>query len=427
MHDEARPAPGTPSPAGAAPDDALGITGRDFIVFGDNWGRHQNSCQHIFKRVLRHNRVLWVQTIGLRNPSWSLYDLKRSVEILRRFVSESPAEKAPIANLTVCNPRMLPYSNLAPVRAVNRASVIRTVRARCQALGFVDPIVVTSVPNAADYLGAFDESVSAYYCLDDFTEWPGAQLGQIGVWEERLLTACDVVITTSSVLQERKTRNGRVPRFLGHGVDVEHFSRPAGPEPAVMAALPRPIVGFFGAISPWVDLDLLIRVARAHPTWTIALIGPSDIDVTPLRALPNIHLLGRVPYAELPAYARAFDVGIIPFVVNELTAAVNPLKLLEYLACGAPVVSSDMREVRKFGEVVRIAHDATGFAAAIEAALAEGVSAEARARRLTFAEAHSWDSIARQFCAHLTSAMTPPARRPAVSPPFPGAASHDDA
>ena len=65
--------------------EARPLTGRDFIVFADNWGRHPSSTQHLFRHILRNNRVLWVHTIGLRNPGLSAYDLKRSVEILRRF------------------------------------------------------------------------------------------------------------------------------------------------------------------------------------------------------------------------------------------------------------------------------------------------------------------------------------------------------
>ena len=227
-------------------------------------------------------------------------------------------------------------------------SVVKTVKAAARALEFTDPILVVAAPNAADYLGALGERLSVYYCIDDFTQWPGALTRQIAAWEETLLRRCDVVMATAQNLREKKTRGGRVPLYLSHGVDVEHFAECEGPVPGAIAALPKPVIGFFGAISPWVDLDLIAGIAQSRPSWSIVLIGPADVDVERLRALPNVHLLGKVPYSDLPRFAGGFDVGLIPFVINELTVSVNPLKLLEYFACGLPVVSADMPEVRRF-------------------------------------------------------------------------------
>ncbi len=405
MGDLRRAAPCEPAvpPALHGEAGALRMTGRDFIVFADNWGRHPSSTQHIFRHLLSGNRVLWVQTIGLRNPSWSVYDLRRSAEILRRFTGRTSGQAASVPNLWISNPRMLPYSNVAAIRALNRVSVVKTVRAAAGALEFTDPILVIAAPNAADYLGALGERLSVYYCIDDFTQWPGALTRQIAAWEETLLRRCDVVMATAQNLREKKTRGGRVPLYLSHGVDVEHFADCEDPVPGVISALPRPVIGFFGAISPWVDLDLIAGIARSRPSWSIVLVGPADVDVERLRALPNVHLPGKVPYAELPSFARGFDVGLIPFVLNELTVSVNPLKLLEYFACGLPVVSADMPEVRRFSRAVEIARDTQGFLAAIETCLAAD-SSERRLERLEIARQSSWSAVADRFCSYLSAA-----------------------
>ena len=415
MDDPSRDVSREPSvrPAPRAEAGALRMSGRDFIVFADNWGRHPSSTQHVFRHILSGNRVLWVQTIGLRNPRWSVYDLKRSAEILRRFTGRESGQAASVPNLWISNPRMLPYSNLAAIRALNRMSVVKTVKAAARALEFTDPILVVAAPNAADYLGALGERLSVYYCIDDFTQWPGALTRQIATWEETLLRRCDVVMATAQNLREKKTRGGRVPLYLPHGVDVEHFADCEGPVPGAISALPRPVIGFFGAISPWVDLDLIAGVAQSRPSWSIVLVGPADVGVERLRALPNVHLPGKVPYSDLPRFARGFDVGLIPFVINELTVSVNPLKLLEYFACGLPVVSADMPEVRRFGRAVEIAHDTQGFLAAIETCLAAD-SPERRLERLDIARQSSWSAVADRFCGYISA--TPAGRMGQAGP-----------
>ena len=136
--------------------------------------------------------------------------------------------------------------------------------------------------------------------------------------------------------------------LLRHGVDWEHFARAALeelPRPDDLANVQGPVLGFFGLIHEWVDQDLLCRIASALPEVTIALVGKVQADVSRLERQPNIRLLGQKPYSELPAYSAAFDVALIPFVSTELTAAVNPIKLREYLAAGLPVVATALPEI----------------------------------------------------------------------------------
>ena len=120
-------------------------------------------------------------------------------------------------------------------------------------------------------------------------------------------------------------------------------------------------MGFFGLIRDWVDLDLLADVARRRPDWHLVLIGDSTIELALYQGLANMHFLGRKPYADLPAYCKEFDAGLVPFKINELTKAVNPIKLREYLAAGLPVVSTPLPEVKACGPWVRIAADAEEF------------------------------------------------------------------
>jgi hypothetical protein len=138
---------------------------------------------------------------------------------------------------------------------------------------------------------------------------------------------------------------------------VKHFRRACDPEtdiPQEMIRLKKPVIGFFGLIADWVDLDLIRFLAASRPAWSFALIGKSTTDMRPLEGLANIHRLGQLPYSDLPAYAKAFDAAILPFALNELTLAANPLKLREYLAAGLPVVATAIPEAEKLSGMLRI-------------------------------------------------------------------------
>ena len=128
----------------------------------------------------------------------------------------------------------------------------------------------------------------------------------------------------------------------------------------------------------------------------------ADVDPAALKALPNVHFLGRKSYSELPGYCRAFDVALMPFRVNELTLNANPLKVREYLAAGLPVVSSDIPEVRKVG-LCKLATDEADFVRKIDECLAEGAGpSRERAERIRH---ESWEAKVEEIRQHVGEAM----------------------
>jgi glycosyltransferase involved in cell wall biosynthesis len=143
--------------------------------------------------------------------------------------------------------------------------------------------------------------------------------------------------------------------------------------PADIADLPRPIIGFHGLLADWVDYELIRKVAERFSSGSVVLIGKTSVDaaqkIKVLDDVPNVHLLGRKPYQDLPAYCKGFDVALNPFAINELTLAANPLKVREYLAAGLPVVSTDIPEVHVL-EDCAVGVDHYDFINKIELALA---------------------------------------------------------
>jgi len=376
------------------------LTDRNIVVFSDDWGRHPSSCQHLIKQLLPHNRIVWVNTIGMRSPRLSLHDVTRSIQVLASWLTRPPETELEVTsnNLTVISPIIIPYNQLPLVRGCNRLSVKRKLLKLMAEKGMSDPIVITTFPCTCDYVGAFGESIHIYYCVDDFINWPEVKYKLIRDMEQILLNSCDLVLATSDELCNAKSIPGKKPLLLSHGVDFDRFNAfaDAVERPEVLSKISKPVIGFFGALSAWLNYDLIAALATARPEWSFVFIGPADTDISRISNYANIHLIGKVPYEQLPRYAACFDVGIIPFQVNELTRSVNPLKLLEYLSLGIPVVSTYMPDVAKFSDVVTIAHSTQDFLTALDGAL-EDDTQELRQKRIEKARSNSWQSVAERF------------------------------
>jgi glycosyltransferase involved in cell wall biosynthesis len=365
-------------------------------VFSDDWGRHPSSCQHLFRRLALGNRVLWVNTIGTRTPSLSRADLVRAGGKIREWTLGAGRDDAPQdVPVDVLRPFMTPFDRWRPFRQLN-ARLLRDAVGKALALGGDDPpILVTTIPNAAGLVGQLGEAASIYYCVDEFSEWPGADRKTMLEMEADLLQRVDLVAATSDTLFEGKSAVHPRVRLLRHGVDWERFQRGAGTVPVALEALPRPRFGFTGLVDERIDTELVGRLAAARPDASFVFVGPRQLGPGPLDTAPNVHFLPAVPYDDVPAVVAAFDVAALPYVESRLTESINPLKLREFLASGVPVVATPLPEVRRYGEFVEAPRDFDGWKVALDRALAEGRSRAAA--RSASVRAEGWDQRAEKF------------------------------
>ncbi len=262
--------------------------------------------------------------------------------------------------------------------------------------------------------------------MDELANFRGAPR-RLREQEAALMAEADLVFTGGPSLYE--ARKGRHPdvHCFPSGVEASHFAQAANgvARPEDLAAVTRPVIGFYGVIDERVDLELLGAIAAARPDWTLAMIGPVlKIAKEDLPQHPNILYFGKQEYRDLPGFLACFDVAILPFARNEATQFISPTKTLEYMAGEKPIVSTPIKDVVDlYGEVVAIAENPEEFVAAIERALAEGPAD--RIRRLARARAllahHDWNAIAARMAAIMGNALA--SRAPAFAMTASGTAS----
>ncbi len=379
------------------------IEGNDIICFSNDWEADPLSKKHIILRLAKKNRILWVNGVGNRNPTASARDIKRIFRKLGQFLHGC----RPVAeNINVFTPIVIPFHGSRLARWINPRFYRWSIRRACRQLRFENPITWTYAPSCADVAGTLGERYIVYHCVDEFSQFTGADKAGIAAMEQKLLDKADVVIVSSEALLKSKSRQNPNTFLVTHGVDYDHFAKAclSETEPAKECAhFKGPVIGFFGLVADWVDLEVIRHLAVERPDWSLLLIGEVQADISRLRDLPNVHIIGRRDYKSLPGYAKLFDVAILPFVVNELTLAANPLKVREYLAAGLPVVATPLPEVKRLGRLIRVATTGDEFLGAIQKFLLEGrrgPSIEAsRAMR-----SESWDAKVEELSSIISAA-----------------------
>ncbi|HKS90228.1 MAG TPA: glycosyltransferase, partial [Stellaceae bacterium] len=263
------------------------------------------------------------------------------------------------------------------------------------------PILVVEHPEWQRVAFGITGARIVYDCLDLATGFADAR-PSLAAAEAALLARADLVIAASCPLIQR-IEEQHPGILVRNAAEVDFFAQAAADRPSGEF----PVIGYFGAIAEWFAIDWIEACAVAKPAWRFRLIGQVDnCDVSRIAALPNVEFLGEVPYCELPALLREFDVAVIPFRLTPLTRFTNPVKLYEYMAAGKAVVASPLPELAETRDLVYLADDAVAFAAAIARALSED-SPALRARRRQWARRHDWSERARQFAEALATLTEP--------------------
>ena len=333
----------------------------DLVVFGEDWGALPSSTQHLIRHLLPKHRVIWVNSIGLRSPQLNIRDAKRLLQ--KAWAIISGTRKTTTSQITdntphIIHPIALPFYRNQFVRRINRWLLSALIKKGMTQHRMSNVILWISLPTAVDMVGSLQEQSVIYYCGDDFGALDNVDHQLAETLEAELIPKANLIITASEKLAGKFPTHKTVT--LPHGVDYELFASPHTPA----ADIPQQalVTGFYGSISSWLDIDLLVATAKALPQWQFVFIGRSKVDLTALKELPNTHFLGFKPHHELPSYVQHWDVALLPFRQNNQIEACNPLKLTEYLASGTAIAATRFPAVEPFDPFVAIQKDNEPFA-----------------------------------------------------------------
>jgi glycosyltransferase involved in cell wall biosynthesis len=381
---------------------------QNWVVFSDDWGRHPSSCQYLMRQLRDRVHLTWVNTIGMRTPRLDRATLERVFGKVRHaFTKRTLAQNASAqtsSNLqftkekpfdpTVLSPMMWPWFTRPHDRWLNRrlltnklASVIRK---------YPQPrVVVTTIPIVADLIDRLPADLWVYYCVDDFSVWPGLDQSTMLRMERDLIERADCFVSVSEVLQRKLDSYGKQSLLLTHGVDSElwkskdcSFVWPSGVQ--------QPVVLFWGVIDKRLDSEFVKALAAKLQSGSIVFVGPHQDPDPQLARLSNVHLLPGVPVTELPKMASAAACLIMPYSDSEVTRAMQPLKLKEYLATGLPVVARELPSTLPWYDACDLASTSEDFAQLVCERMKTGVLESQVVARQRLAH-EGWDAKATDF------------------------------
>jgi len=377
------------------------LENHSIICFAKDWDEDPTSNNHVMRMLAQHNRVLWLNSVAMRKPSFtSGRDLHKIWEKIKKFLS---GPRKVEAGLWVYTPLVIPFPHSRTAVIIN-AWILRFILAIIRMkLGIRKYQLWTFLPTVGKYIGRLGEELVVYYCTDEWSHFSYLDGVKMATIEERLCREADVVFVTAHALFERKRQFNPETHLALHGVDYDHFSKALSEKTQIapeLVNLPRPILGFFGLIHEWIDLDLIAYLAENRPNWNIVMIGKVQVDTARLSKYPNIHFIGQRQYRDLPKYCKGFSVSLIPFKVNELTVNVNPIKLREYLSAGLPVISTDLPEVKHYSKHCIIAKNYEEFLKGVETALQNDSKASSIARSREMC-GETWERKVRDLGIHV--------------------------
>jgi len=369
-----------------------------FIVFSDDWGIHPSSAQHLFGHIVKENRVSWINTIGMRDPQFNIGDLRKAQrKISGMFGRTNPSVRTNVSNdVAVFQPMMIPFNKVSAIRQLNQRLVSRALRRLESTTDSGLPIIVTTVPNACDYVDAVPSQRIVYYCVDDFSEWPGLDQALVLEMEEKLIDKADIFIATSQRLYERLAKTGKPTHLLSHGVDIDLFSSNASVEHALLGEIPNPRIGYFGLFDERSDQTLIAKLASKMPGVSFVIAGRVETSVDRLSTLENVHFLGPIDYFNLPSLIKGLRVLFMPYRVDRLSESLSPLKLKEYMATGLPVISTPISAALEVRDKICVAESQDDWEHAISGFLGNK-NPDARGVMVEALSSESWGEKAKEM------------------------------
>ncbi|MGJ8483229.1 glycosyltransferase [Pseudoalteromonas sp. SYSU M81236] len=373
-----------------------------FIVFGEDWQSHPSSTQHLFKQLAKQHQVIWINSIGMRKPTFRLIDVKRVFNKLKSlFLSKRSSPNAKTTDhslnldLTAHTLAVLPWHDNLIVRLYNKWIFNK------KGLIGDEPIVYwLSVPTAISLISPREQDKVIYYCGDDFSALAGVDHKMVAPFERELIKKADTIYVVSERLANKMPKSK--VKMLSHGVDLALFTTQTA-KARELEQISKPMIGFYGSLNAWLDKALLLTLAKERPEYQLVLIGHLIEDFSELLKLDNVTHIKAVEHHRLASFSQHWQVSILPFVDNEQIRSCDPLKLKEYIATGTPIVTTRFAAVNPYRETILIADTLQGFIDRIDYAvsLSKSQNLNWRTNQSQQANNHSWQAKATLVCKQL--------------------------
>jgi teichuronic acid biosynthesis glycosyltransferase TuaH len=398
-----------------------GIEGNrgDLVIYfsGSHWDGPPGHDRHMAEALSQHHPVLFVEP---------------TISVLTRVLRPDLGGLLQGPALRILNPRLahlvtavVPGFTRLGLHLTVAPTVRRAVRRAVRRLyGPHDrtPVAGLVTSRVEDFGWPLPARRVLFYATDDLVagaDMLGLPRDRLLAKEARMLRRADAVAVVSPALRDRYAHDGIDAELVPNGCEAAVYSDVDSVPPAADVHLPGPVAGLFGHINDRIDMALLEAVAEAN--CSLLIVGPLARGYQPERfhALirrPNVCWVGQRPHQEMPSYLRLIDVGLTPYADNAFNRASFPLKTLEYLSAGRPVVATPLPANDWLGtDLINIAAGPRQYAARVLQALTQVRTPELMARRRAFAERHSWQRRAERIAALLGLSQPSDASRPAVA------------
>jgi hypothetical protein len=384
------------SPTPLLPD--VGIMTMPYHTFGSHW----MTVHYLSTRLSSYFNVLWMEPAHHWRNAGKVGARRLELAALRDYCP-------PNFEVYLAEPWLPTTHNPPALRtALMRARVRRGWR-RLRERGATTKVLHLWHHQFEAAIGVGKPDLTLYHIDDDYSFLP--EPGPMDPEEARVIKAVDRVFAISPGLMERKGGINPNMTFAPEAVDFQRYAARV-PEPHDLKAIPRPRMGYTGALKPQLDWLMLRALVAHHPEWSFVFVGPNNLPgdlrqvLEEMARLPNVHLLGRKTVVQLAEYPQHFDVCMMPYAQTGYTNNIYPLKLHEYLASGQPAVGAPIRSLRDFDKIIRLATTREEWSAALAQSLLPPDATPAAAfERQRIARAHDWSEIvhrvARTICEDL--------------------------
>ena len=363
----------------------------------DYWISNPHSRYHIVKAFWKLGyKILWINPIGVRFPS--LKKKGTSSRILRKVKSLAKLLRKADDNFYVFTPFIIPSFKKGKIQNINNLLIKFQIRVLQLLLKLKEPILFYTSPLYASTLDYLNRTKAIYYYSDKYTHF--RELSEdnkkyLIALDEKLYKNVDLILCASMMLyDDLKSKTNVEVQYFPHQVDFDFFNGYKDNFiPEEIKNISKPIIGYYGTLTPSNDWDLIEYLATKRPNYNFVLIGRKEIHLDRIDNLKNVYFLGKKDYKELPQYASHFDVCIMFWTMKEWIKNSSPLKVKEYLALKKPVVSTYISEVeKKFGNVVAIANNKEEYLKYLDKAINEKDD-DILTKGVELVKNESWDKV----------------------------------